>query len=424
MKVFKFGGASVKDAEAVKNVARIVQQYPDEPLVIVISAMGKTTNALERLAESYFHKSKKVQEQFEEIRAFHYVVLEQLFENKEHPVFERVETLFADIEERLEREPIESFDYIYDQIIPVGELLSTTIVSAYLQQHANIKNKWLDARGLIRTDDNHREAHVQWTETIKAINEQIPPIIEQQPVVTQGFIGATLENTPTTLGREGSDYTAAILASVLEAEEVIVWKDVPGVLTADPKQFDFAEKIERLSYYEAVEMTYYGAKVLHPKTIKPLENKQIPLYVRSFVQPKDKGTTITYPPENEDYPPIVIRKKDQVLLSFITKDYSFISEENLSLIYRLFAEFQVQMNTVQIAAVSFSVCVDNQPGRLAPLITELKKNFKVLTNQDLTLYTVRHYQGFELDKLLTDQKVYLEQRSRHTLQLVTTDASN
>jgi aspartate kinase len=416
MKVFKFGGASVKDAAAVKNVADIIKRYPTDKLVVVISAMGKTTNALEEVAKAFFYKNANVKEKLQVVIDYHNGILNGLFNDKNHPVFEDVNGLISALDWAIEDEPIKDFDFEYDQIVSVGELLSTKIVSHYLNS-VGITCKWVDARDIIQTDNTYRDARVDWPLTETIANDTIGNLLDTNNVVlTQGFIGCTSENFTTTLGREGSDYTAAILAYCLNAESVTIWKDVPGVLNADPKFFPDAQKFEKLSYYDSIELTYYGATVIHPKTIKPLENKKIPLYVKSFIAPEKEGTTIseeTMQPHLSSY----IFKVNQVLISILPKDFSFIAEEGLSEIFRIFSTFNIKINLMQNSAISFSVCIDDTT-RLEDLMGELKKSYKVLHNKGLQLITVRNYTKEGFDKVLTGKKTLLEQRTRNTAQFV------
>lgn len=420
MKVFKFGGASVKDAEAVKNVATILKQYPDQNIVVVLSAMGKTTNALELLTNAYFfsEENKTTEAEnaatvLEEIKKYHFDIIEQLFPDKNHPIYNEINNAFVELDWAIEEPPTHSYDHVYDQIVSIGEIVSTKIVNAYLNQ-AGIKSKWRDVRDFIQTDNTYREGNVDW-ELTQRLSQALAT--SEGIIVTQGFIGGTSENFTTTLGREGSDYTAAIIAFTSNAESVTIWKDVPGVLNADPKWFAETKKIEHLSYHDAIELAYYGATVIHPKTIKPLQNKKIPLYVKSFLNPGEAGTII-----NEDQSslplPCFIFKVDQVLISISPKDFSFIVEENFSAIYKLFAEKQVKINMMQNSAISFSVCIDNDAHKLPDLIKTLQKEYRVLYNENLELITIRYYDQATIDRVTIDKKVLLEVKSRYTVQLV------
>lgn len=417
MKVFKFGGASVKNAEGVRNVANILQLFPNEPIVVVVSAMDKTTNALEKVNEAYCDGDENALNLLQEVRNFHQKIVDELFPNTNHPVHARINNLFTEIEWAIE-DPSRGFDFSYDQIVSVGELISTTIVSAWLNE-SGVNNNWIDVRDVLRTDNTYREANVDWEFSVSRIRESLPGMMKTgQLVVTQGFIGATSENFSTTLGREGSDYTAAILAYALDADSVTIWKDVPGVLNADPRYFPDAQKLEQLSYLDAIELAYYGASVIHPKTIKPLENKGIPLYVRSFQQPASRGTIIGKDLETKPLIPSFIFKSNQVLLSLAARDFSFIAEENLRDIFSAFAETGVKINLMQNSAISFSVCADADAVKIPKLIEKLRNSYKVRYNENLQLYTIRHYYPSTIDNLSQGREILLEQRSRATAQLI------
>jgi len=418
MKVFKFGGASVKDAASVKNVAGVLSLFRNEPLVVVISAMGKTTNALEKVVHAYFEKDEKLNEYLADVKNYHLQIISGLGFKEGHKIYEALDNAFVEIDWILEEEPIRGYAFAYDQVVSQGELISTKIVSAYLAEN-NFKNEWLDIRDCLITDNTYREGKVNWDLTVKLVKWKVPPMLkENNLVITQGFIGATSENFTTTLGREGSDYTAAILSYCLDAEEMIVWKDVPGVLSADPKFYEDAVKLQEISYLDAIELTYYGATVIHPKTIKPLENKNIPLRVRSFIAPKESGTSISNYTETKPLVPSFIFKTNQILVSISAKDFSFIAEESLSKIFGLFAAHKVKINLMQNSAISFSVCVDNDPFKIPQLIEALHHDFKVLYNEKLKLITIRHYYPSTLETLIKDKNILLEQRSRHTAQVV------
>jgi len=418
MKVFKFGGASVKDAASIKNVADILALFKNEQLVIVISAMGKTTNALEKVVNAYFEKDEKLRDYVEEVRNYHIKILDDLGFKPEHKIYKDLDVAFVEIDWILEEEPSRGYAFAYDQIVSQGELISTKIISTYLNEN-NFKNEWLDIRDCIVTDNTYREGKVNWDLTAKLVQRKIPGLLkENNLIITQGFIAATSENFTTTIGREGSDYSTAILSYCLNADEMIVWKDVPGVLSADPKFYADAMKLQEISYLDAIELTYYGATVIHPKTIKPLENKNIPLKVRSFLSPKEKGTSIWNHKETKPLVPSFIFKTNQILISISAKDFSFIAEESLSKIFGLFAELKVKINLMQNSAISFSVCVDNDPFKIPALISELQKDFKVLYNENLKLITVRHYYPSTIELLTKDKNILLEQRSRNTAQIV------
>ncbi|MES2514910.1 MAG: aspartate kinase [Bacteroidota bacterium] len=417
MQVFKFGGASVKDAAGVKNVVEVLKQFPDQHVSIVVSAMGKTTNSLERLAKAYFYKTENAEDILEEIKKYHQDICHELFPVPSHPVHTDIENTFVELYWAIEDEPTQGFDFEYDQIVSMGEIISTKIISAYLNE-IGVRNKWVDIRGLIQTDNTYRDGKVDFELTESLIKRDLLPVFNTfQIIVTQGFIGGTSENFTTTLGREGSDYTASILAYCLNANNVTIWKDVPGVLNADPKWFARTKKIDELSYHDAIELTYYGATVIHPKTIKPLQNKNIPLYVKSFLQPKELGTVIRDGEKRLNIPSYIF-KIDQVLISIQPKDFSFIAEDNLSDIFEIFSKLGVKINLMQLSAISFSVCCDNNEFKIPELVKELQKQFKVLYNSDLELMTVRYYTQETIDTLTTNKIILLEQRSRFTVQMV------
>ena len=416
MLVFKFGGASVKDADGIFNLAKVVKNYSADQVLIVVSAMGKTTNALENLTRAYVNGSDELQGIFDDIKTYHYTIIEKLFEPN-HPVFNEVANTFVEIEWLIEDDPHEDYDFVYDQIVSVGELVSTRIVNAYLNKEG-IKSQWIDVRGYIHTDNTYREGTVHWAKTREAIITGIPGLLKKGMVVTQGFLGGTSENFTTTLGREGSDYTASIFAACLGAESVTTWKDVPGILNADPKYFEDTVKFDELSYNEAIEMTYYGASVIHPKTIKPLQNAKIPLFVKSFTDPRAPGTLIHESTDNKFIKPVIILKQNQVLLSLSAKDYSFISEDHLSNIFKTFAQNHIKVNMMQTSALSFSVCFDLNERRFKQLLKDLSTDFKAKFNNNLSLITVRHYLQSSLKELTAGKTVLLEQLSRNTVQMV------
>lgn len=416
MNVFKFGGASVKNAGAVKNVAGILKQFQQDDLLIVVSAMGKTTNALEQLAQAYYKKDKSKGKIYREIKSFHDEVISGLLKDKNSHAYNDIENLFIELECLLETKPESSFDCVYDQIVSYGEIFSSRIVSTYLNE-SNIRNRWMDAQNFISTDANFREGKVDWELTTEMISKKLKPIVKKQMVVTQGFVGRSADLKTVTLGREGSDYSAAIFAYGLDAESVTIWKDVDGVMNADPKKFPEAVKLDGLSYSHAIELAYYGATVIHPKTIQPLQSKNIPLYVRSFVNPKGKGTTVANNSKEKNIPTF-IAKSNQVLLSISSKDFSFIIEDNLSRIFSVFAQHKVHMNLMQNSAISFSVCADNQDEKIAALKKDLSKDYVVKTNTGVELLTVMHYTDASLSKLLKGKDVLLEQRTRATVQFV------
>lgn len=421
MLVFKFGGASVKDAEAVKNVAKILSLFKGEKIVIIVSAMGKTTNGLELVTEAYMSKSPDLSKYIDEVKKYHSDIMTALGFKNNDPLRHEVENCFIEIEWVLEEPPLREYNFTYDQIVSQGEMISTKIISAYLNT-INISNQWLDVRDVLQTNNSYREAKIDWELTEALMNKRIPELFEKSNlVITQGFIGGTSENYTTTLGREGSDFSAAVFSYCLNAKEMVVWKDVPGVLSADPKFSDEAVKLDEISYHDAIELTYYGATVIHPKTIKPLENKNIPLRVRSFKSPTDKGTSIGSYGATKPLVPCFIFKPNQILLSISSRDFSFIAEESLSRIYSLFAEQNIKINLMQNSAITFSVCMDNDPFKIPKLIEKLKAEFHVLYNEGLKLITIRHYYPSTIETLLKGKEILLEQRSRHTAQLVLPD---
>ncbi len=422
IKVFKFGGASVKDADGVKNVAQILQRFKEEKIVIIVSAMGKTTNALEEVVAAHAAKNGKAWELLNAVKKQHYDIMDQLFDKK-HDIYPEVNDLFnAEAEWVLEEEPHDNYDFLYDQIVAVGELVSTRIVAAYLNT-VDLPTQWLDARDVILTDDIYREGWVQWEETQENANRIVKPMLEQPGfILTQGFIGTTRENFTTTLGREGSDYTAAIFSFCLDAESMTIWKDVPGVLNADPRLFDNTVKLDRLSYKEAIEMTYYGAKVIHPKTIKPLQNKNIPLYVKSFINPEAEGTYISSDVEDL-YPPIITVEKNQTMLQIFTRDFSFVAEHHLSALFQMIADLRLMVNMMQNSAISFSVCVTDLEidDKVDRFVAMLQKDFKVQVDKGLEVIAVRHPQDNVLENLLKGKMILMEERVKETLQFVVKD---
>ncbi|MCS7035653.1 MAG: aspartate kinase [Saprospiraceae bacterium] len=416
MQVFKFGGASLKDAAGVRNVASILQRHRDKSLVIVVSAMGKTTNALEAVVAAHYKQNGQAQALLDSLKEQHYTLMRELFPH-EHEVFAAVNDTFVEAEWMLEEPPAENYDYTYDQIVCVGELVSSRIVAAYLN-HIGLPTQWLDARDVIITDNTYREGWVLWDKTKPNAQRIIPPMLEKGGfVLTQGFIASSTENFTTTLGREGSDYSAAIFSFCLDAESMTIWKDVPGVLNADPRLFENTVKLDRLSYREAIEMTYYGAQVIHPKTIKPLQNKSIPLYVKSFLDPEAPGTEISSDVD-ETYPPIVVVEKNQTLLHIITNDYSFVAEQHIARLFAELSELRIFVNVMQNTAISFTICVPNIPDRIEKFIQRIADEFNVKRQDGLELITVRHYNEETIANLKKGMIVLFEERLRNTLQMV------
>lgn len=422
MRVFKFGGASVKNAEGIRNITEIIRKYSSEPLLVVISAIGETTNTLEKLCKAFFNGEPEARPLLEEIKAVHDDIARQLLpDSKSVPydksdLYDDLNNTFVELEWILEDEPHADFNFVYDQIVSIGELLSTRIVAAYLRQES-IDSRWIDARSYIHTDNTYREGRLNWELTENRIGVELPPLLEEQVLITQGFIGSTSENYTTTLGRDGSDYSAAIFAYCLQADSLTIWKDVQGVLNADPKWFNNTIKINKLTYNDAIELSYYGANVIHPKTIKPLQNKNIPLYVRSFLQPDKPGTVVMQAYEDQLPIPCFIFKMNQRLISVHAKDFSFIHEDGFSEIFRYFAESSTRINVMQNTAISFSVSVDDNEG-VPALIEKLREKYKVLYNTGMELITIRYYNQETIDRVLENKHLYLEQKSRYTVQLV------
>lgn len=414
MKVFKFGGASVKNADGVRNVAHVLQQVGAENLVVVVSAMGKTTNALERVVQSYVDQSDRFSSLITEISQFHLEIVSELFPNKEAKIFDTIQHLFEDLRTSLDRNKSTNYDFIYDQIVSYGELVSTKIISAYLNE-VGFHNSWIDARNCIKTNTDYRDAIVDWEITQQRIIDEIDT---NTLSIIQGFIGADQNNFTTTLGREGSDYTAGIFAYCLNAESVSIWKDVPGVLNADPRVFDTTELLTHISYNEAIELAFFGASVIHPKTIQPLQRKEIPLYVKSFVNPLDEGTSVKKGQPLEPYIPCYIAKKNQILLSLSSLDFSFIVEENISEIFDLFHQYHIKVDLIQNSAISFSVCLDDKFKGFDQILPVLKAKFRVIFNKDVTLYTIRHYNQNAISSLEKGKEILLKQMTRETYQLV------
>lgn len=416
IKVFKFGGASVKDSEGFRNVGQILQKYSDEKIVVVVSAMGKTTNALEEVVKSFYAQDGQTEALLLKIKSSHVALIQELFPVSQ-AVLDDINDAFVEIEWVLEEVPHEDYDYTYDQIVSMGELLSSKILIHYLQ-YLKISSKWLDVRDVILTDNTYRDARVQWDATQSNAKHKIIPMLETaNHIVTQGFIGTTSENFTTTLGREGSDYTAAILSYCLDADSMHIWKDVPGVLTGDPRIFDEVIKMPRISYNEAIEMTYYGAKVIHPKTIKPLQNKQIPLFVRPFLDPSSEGTVISDEKEMS-YPPVIVIEHDQTLLHISTNDFSFVAEHHLSMIFALLAKHRLKVNMMRNTAISFSVCVNNIPDRIKKFEKELGTEFKMIQDNDLELVTIRHYNEDILKDMKKNKLILFEEKLQDTVQMV------
>ena len=418
MKVFKFGGASVSTLERIGNVRNILQKFSSEPLLVVISAIGKTTNALEKVAEAFFHNNKEEALQlFAAVKQEHITTATQLVNDSEEDSSKFLNDFFTEIEWLLHDKPVREYDYYYDQIVCIGELLSTAIVSRYLNV-AGVQNTWIDVRDIIRTDNNFRDARIDWQVTEEKVREKITSLFETTKlVITQGFIGATVDNESTTLGREGSDYTAAIFANLLNAESQTIWKDVQGVMNADPKQYTKAEWISELTYKEVIEMAYYGAQVIHPKTIKPLQNKGIPLIVKSFITPETPGTVI-HDQSVANLPPIIVYKRQQVLMELSSRDYSFVGEGLTAELYRIFEELKFKPNLTQNGAISLLCVVDDHAEKVEQLAHRASEHFDVQVTKDLTLLTMRHYRSPLLEELCEDCDIILKQQTPETIQVL------
>ena len=418
MKVFKFGGASVKDAAGVRNLQNILTLYPDENIVVVVSAIGKTTNLLEKILDAYYDRPDQMSELVNTLKENHYQIAKELTDQTDRIII-KLSTVFEQLENTLSQEHSENYDFDYDQIVSQGEILSTKLVSTYLNI-IGIKNQWLDARQLIRTDNTYREGKVDWDTSVALIQQKTSEIFSKNKdkiIITQGFIGGTAERLTTTLGREGSDYSAAILAFALDAESVVIWKDVPGLLNADPKIFPDAVKLDQIPYEEAIELAYYGATIIHPKTLKPLQNKQIPLYVKPFFNPLEDGSIIDAV-ELKNPIPSYIFKNNQILITIFPKDFSFISVENLSEIFSILSKNRIKINLMQNSALSFSICMDNKPHQVEHIIHQLSENYKVKYNDTVQLITIRHYSDESLNKVLKDRTILVEQKNRTTIQLI------
>jgi len=421
MKVFKFGGATVKDATAMQQVVEILNKFSTDNLVVVVSAMDKMTNALERLIDAYFNGKENLLHHFEAIKKYHLNITQDLFSKKDHPVFDEVERLISDLEKYISGPPGSNYDFEYDQIVCYGELLSTTIVSHYLKD-AGIANTWFDARELIRTDATHREAKVDWAVTSEKISQSLNPFLTdrvdgQKIALTQGFIGQSPQHNPTSLGREGSDFTAAIFAYILDADEVIVWKDVAGVFNADPRYNEQAVKLDEISFNEAIEMSYYGAKVIHPKTLKPLQNKNIPLLVKPFYYPDEMGTTIRQATGDEPALPSIIVKNHQVLITISPTEFSFITTDCLYQVFDMLAKYNIQLNVMQNAADGLTICVDHSE-HMDSLLNDLQDHHEVKCTENLRLITIRRYNENLISRETQGAEVLLVQKTDDVAQMV------
>lgn len=415
MQVFKFGGASVKDANGVKNLVSVLQQVGYKDTLIVVSAMGKTTNALEIAIKNYFENKAELQSSLQDVIKYHNEILLELFDNENHSVFKKVFKLFNELNLFLNTNKSTDYNFVYDHVIGFGELVSTTIISEYLNA-VGLENNWLDVRDYIKTDSYFRRANINWNETQSLITKNFNTSTLN---ITQGFLGSDSNNFTTTLGREGSDYTAAVFAYCLNAGSVTIWKDVPGVLSADPRYFENAKLLNKISYTEAIELAFYGASVIHPKTLQPLQGKEIPLYVKSFLNPEASGTRIGKNVTLEPMTPCFIVKKNQVLISLSSLDFSYIVEENISEIFNLLHSYKMKVDVIQNSAISFSVCVDNIYNNLEKLLHHLKAKFKVSYNENVSLYTIRHYNEVAINQIEAGKTVLLKQITQETVQVVT-----
>ncbi|SDS31284.1 aspartate kinase [Winogradskyella sediminis] len=415
MRIFKFGGASVKDANGIKNLAKVLETTGYDNTLVVVSAMGKTTNRMELVIKNYFENKHELQSSIHEVVKYHDDILVDLFDNKRHQVFSDVKTLFDELNTFFKSNKSPDYNYVYDQVIGYGELISTTIISHYLNE-IGLKNNWVDVREFIKTDNYYRRANVDWEKTQENISSQLNARILN---ITQGFLGSDANNFTTTLGREGSDYTAAIFAYCLNADSVTIWKDVPGVLNADPRYFENAQLLHQISYREAIELAFYGASVIHPKTLQPLQRKEIPLYVKSFLNPEGSGTCVSKEKGINPTVPCFIVKKNQTLISLSSLDFSYIMEENISEIFSLLHLYKMKVDVIQNSAISFSVCIENLFDNLDKLLQHLKAKFKVVCHNNVSLYTIRHYNDDAINDLEKDKVVLLKQLAQGTVQVVT-----
>ena len=421
MKVFKFGGASINSFERIQKIGKILAQYKGEKILIVISAMGKTTNALEKVSEAFYSgKKDEALSLFENIKKNHLNILKFAVTQQWQTATNDLLSFFIEVEWLLHDKPVKDYNYYYDQIVSTGEMLSSTIVSHYLNEE-KISNRWIDVRDVLRTDNTFRDAIVNWDDTLQKIEEKILPLFAGSDlVITQGFIGSTDENESTTLGREGSDYTAALFANMLNAEDITIWKDVEGVMNADPKDIKEAIPIAELSYKEVIEMAYYGAQVIHPKTIKPLQNKIIPLYVKCFLDEKLPGTIITARnPHN--LPPIIVYKRSQVLVTFESKDFSFAEGAPANRLNEILEQVKIKANLTQNTAISLFICLDDIPEKIAEIASLADSIFDIRLEKNLTLLTIRHYTGEFLDRLTKGKNIVLQQKTADTIQTLMRD---
>jgi len=421
MKVFKFGGASVSSVERIKGVGEIVRQHQNEQLLIVISAMGKTTNALEKVNEAFFNRDKETALQlFDEIKKHHLDIAKYLLVTNYLSCETQLRDFFTEVEWLLHDEPVREHDYYYDQIVCSGELFSTCIVSAYLNE-AGITNKWVDVRDIFRTNDDFRNAAIDYDFTQNKVNEIIKPLFQEyKMIITQGFIGSTDENESTTLGREGSDYTGAVFANMLEAESLTIWKDVTSVMNSDPKQFADTISIPELNYNETIEMAFYGAQVIHPNTIKPLQNKHIPMYVKCFLDATLPGTVIHNNPVHQ-LPPVIVLKEKQVLVKAGSRDFSFVGEHDVRHLYQLFEDLHIKPTLTQIGAISFTCVLDDWPEKIEKLAFGASAFLDIQITRGLSVLTIRHYTEEAINKLTKGKRILLRQQTPETIQMLLED---
>jgi len=414
MKIFKFGGASVKDADGVKNVVQILKHTGFNEVLIVVSAMGKMTNAFEKVTDAFYYKKEELPTFIQEVRNYHYSIVNKLFENKNHPIFAEIENQFIRMSGFMIENKSTDFNFIYDQIVSVAELISTKIVSHYLNE-SGIENTWIDVRDCIKTNSDYRDAKVNWKLTEQSIVKNIK---RKKLYVTQGFISRDSYENTTTLGREGSDYSAGIFAYCLNAKSITIWKDVEGVLSADPRYFKEAQLLEQISYTEAIELAFYGASVIHPKTLQPLQKKEIPLYVKSFLNLKSKGTFVGRANQITPEVPCFIVKKNQLFLSISSLDFSFVVEHNISEIFDLFHQYKMKVNLIQNSAISFSICMEDSYNLFDQLLKELSARYKVAYFENVSLYTIRHFNDTSVREIERNNKLLLKQSTKETIQMV------
>jgi len=414
MRVFKFGGASVKDADGVKNMINVLQQVGSQDIFLVVSAMGKMTNAFEKLTDAYFYNNDELPMLIDGVKEYHYKIAQDLFEDEKHAIFSEMELLFDSLNAFITQNKSKNYSFVYDQLVSFAELFSTKIVSFYFNE-TGLENTWLDVRDFIITNNDYRDAKVDWQLTEQNILKNVNI---KKLNITQGFLAKNTDGYTTTLGREGSDYTAAIFAYCLNAKSVTIWKDVKGVLSADPRYFKETRLLEKISYTEAIELAFYGASVIHPKTLQPLQKKEIPLYVKSFVNPLNKGTSVSRGVHIYPETSCFIVKKEQILLSISSIDFSFIVEQNISKIFDLLHQYKMKVNLIQNSAISFSVCLDDKYKNFEKLTEQLKNNFKIDFYKDVSLFTIRHFTKDAIQQIEKNNKVLLKQLTKETVQIV------